>query len=76
MIKFKRKLRPEDFFARLDSVESFADDKGIHPILEDGTIDFLDTVRYNEINRKEFEKLMSEQDLVKWQKLRKVFGVL
>ena len=75
MVDFKRKKRPEEFFVTLESVESYCDDLGVHPLLEDGTPDMDDVVKYSQINDKEFEKLMSEEDLKKWRKIRQIFGV-
>ena len=73
----KMKL-PEVFNAYLESVGSFADVKGVHPLNEDGTVDFEKdmVVKYSEIDDLEFIQIMSEEDANAWKTLRKHFGVL
>jgi len=76
-MKYKLK-NPDEFNAFLESVGSFADAKGVHPINEDGSVDFENdmTVSYSEIDDLEFVKYMNEEDAGKWKELRKHFGVL
>jgi hypothetical protein len=76
-MKYKLK-NPDDFNAYLKSVGSFADVKGVHPLNEDGTVDFERdmTVKYSEIDDLQFVEQMSEQDADSWKILRKHFGVL
>lgn len=73
----KMKL-PEVFNAYLESVGSFADAQGVHPLNADGSVDFEKgmTVKYGEIDDFEFMSLMSDGDKKSWIELRKHFGVL
>jgi hypothetical protein len=73
----KMKL-PEVFNAYLESVGSFADVKGVHPLNEDGTIDFEKdmTVKYGEIDDLQFMEQMDEGDKESWKTLRRHFGNL
>jgi hypothetical protein len=73
----KMKL-PEVFNAYLESVGSFADVKGVHPLNEDGTVDFERdmTVNYGEIDDLQFMSQMDEGDKESWKTLRKHFGVI
>lgn len=76
-MKYKLK-NPDEFNTYLESVGSFADAQGIHPINEDGTVDFEKdmVVKYSEIDDLEFVQIMSEEDANAWKTLRKHFGVL
>jgi hypothetical protein len=76
-MKYKLK-NPDEFNAYLNSVGSFADVKGVHPLNEDGTVDFERdmTVKYSEIDDLQFVEQMDEQDAESWKTLRKHFGVL
>jgi hypothetical protein len=76
-MKYKLK-NPDEFNAYLKSVGSFADAVGVHPLNEDGTVDFERdmTVKYSEIDDLQFIEQMSEQDADSWKTLRKHFGVL
>ena len=69
---------PEVFNTYLESVGSFADVTGVHPLNEDGTIDFDKDmcVKYSEIDDSEFAGIMSDQDASAWKIVRKHFGLL
>ena len=67
--------KPEEFFCVLKSVDSYCDDLGVHPLLEDGTPDMEDVVPYSQIDDQVFEKLMTEEDLRMWKQIRQIFGV-
>ena len=62
---------PEVFNTYLESVGSFADVNGVHPLNDDGTIDFDPdmTVKYSEINDLDFVALMSDEDASAWKTL-------
>jgi len=69
---------PEVFNTYLESVGSFADVNGVHPLNDDGTVDFDKdmTVKYSEIDDLLFMEQMSEEDADAWKIVRKHFGLL